>query len=51
METETLCPWCGAFSTRQCELEDEMGIGPWEESREDEVEIPGAEVGEQRVAS
>lgn len=28
-----LCPLCGAYSTRPCELEDEMdGICPWEES-------------------
>lgn len=27
-----LCPLCGAYSTRSCELEDEMdGICPWEE--------------------
>ena len=32
----TLCPFCGAYSTRQCELEDEMnGICPWEESEPD----------------
>lgn len=28
----TLCPFCGAYSPRQCELEDETGgICPWEE--------------------
>lgn len=32
-----LCPFCGAYSARQCELEDETGGEcPWELSRDDE---------------
>lgn len=27
-----LCPWCGAASRRQCELEEDMGSCPWEDS-------------------
>lgn len=27
-----LCPFCGAYSPRQCELEEETGgVCPWEE--------------------
>lgn len=41
-----LCPFCGAYSPKQCELEDETGgICPWEEAdydpdiaREDRIE-------------
>ncbi len=30
----SLCPFCGAYSPRQCELEEEAGgICPWEESQ------------------
>lgn len=30
------CPFCGAYSPRQCELEDETGgVCPWEESEPD----------------
>lgn len=32
LEPEPLCPFCGAYSPRQCELEDETdGVCPWEE--------------------
>lgn len=32
----TLCPWCGAYSKRSCEMRDEMdGVCPWEESEPD----------------
>lgn len=32
----TLCPICGAYSKRSCEMRDEMdGICPWEESEPD----------------
>jgi hypothetical protein len=32
----SLCPFCGAYSPRQCELEEESGgICPWEESGPD----------------
>lgn len=30
--TDPLCPFCGAYSRRSCELEDEAGCCPWEES-------------------
>ncbi len=34
--TTTLCPFCGAYSPRQCELLEETGgICPWEESEPD----------------
>ena len=32
MEEDTLCPWCGAYSKRACELKEGMGSCPWEES-------------------
>jgi hypothetical protein len=37
---EPLCPFCGAYSTRQCELEEEMpGCScPWEDQLADERE-------------
>lgn len=38
MSDGTLCPWCGAYSPRSCELEDEMGCCPWSESGEYESE-------------
>ena len=28
----TMCPVCGAYSRRSCEMEDELGVCPWEES-------------------
>ncbi len=34
--TDTLCPFCGAYSTRSCELEDEMGDCPWQYVLDDE---------------
>lgn len=30
-----LCPWCGAYSPRQCELEEEVGSCPWQDSEPD----------------
>lgn len=34
---DTLCPFCGAYSPRQCEMEEETGGNcPWEEVREQE---------------
>jgi hypothetical protein len=30
-----LCPFCGAYSSRYCELEEEMGSCPWEDSEPD----------------
>ena len=33
---EPLCPFCGAYSPRQCELlEESGGVCPWEESEPD----------------
>lgn len=35
-EHERLCPFCGAYSPRQCELEEETdGNCPWEMSEPD----------------
>jgi hypothetical protein len=35
--TDTLCPFCGAYSPRSCELEEETGGEcPWLEIIEDE---------------
>lgn len=31
----TVCPFCGAYSSRSCELEEEMGSCPWEDSEPD----------------
>jgi len=38
--SDPLCPFCGAYSTRQCELEEEMpGCScPWEDQLADERE-------------
>lgn len=30
-----ICPWCGAYDTRNCELEEETGSCPWEDSEPD----------------
>lgn len=30
-----LCPFCGAYSSRSCELQEEMGSCPWEDSEPD----------------
>jgi hypothetical protein len=36
MAMSTLCPACGAYSPRSCELADETGgICPWEEAQLD----------------
>lgn len=35
MADEPLCPWCGAYTRRSCEMEEEMGVCPWEESEPD----------------
>lgn len=35
-DSDTLCPFCGAYSVRSCELEEESGgVCPWEESQPD----------------
>lgn len=31
----SICPFCGAYSPRSCELEEEMGSCPWEDSEPD----------------
>ena len=33
---DSICPWCGAYSTRSCELEEEMGMCPWQEQQDAE---------------
>lgn len=30
-----ICPFCGAYSTSQCEYEDDTETCPWEESQPD----------------
>ncbi|MFG1388860.1 hypothetical protein [Xanthobacter versatilis] len=30
-----LCPFCGAYSSRSCELEEDMGSCLWEDSEPD----------------
>ena len=30
-----ICPWCGAYSRWSCEMEDEIGSCPWEDSEPD----------------
>lgn len=45
-DTPNICPFCGAYSIRSCELEEENGgVCPWEETqpdpdilREDQIE-------------
>lgn len=32
MSEKTICPWCGAWSRRSCEMEEQMGSCPWEDS-------------------
>ncbi|MET3648080.1 hypothetical protein [Phyllobacterium ifriqiyense] len=35
-ESKSLCPFCGAYSSKQCELEEETnGCCPWEEIEPD----------------
>lgn len=31
----TLCPFCGAYSRRSCELKEEMERCPWSEAEEE----------------
>ena len=36
MNGGSLCPFCGAYSTRSCELDDETGGScPWEEIQDE----------------
>ena len=30
-----VCPFCGAYSRRSCEMEDEMGFCAWDEPEPD----------------
>lgn len=34
-DPNTLCPFCGAYSRRSCEMEEERGSCPWEDSEPD----------------
>ena len=35
-----LCPFCGAYSRRSCEMEEETGgICPWEETDDEEEDF------------
>ena len=42
----SLCPWCGAYSPRYCDLDDEAGCCPWQESGEYERELEMEDDGE-----
>ncbi len=34
--SKSLCPFCGAYSPKQCELEEETGgVCPWEETEDE----------------
>jgi hypothetical protein len=45
-----LCPFCGAYSPRQCELEEESGgICPWEESEPDPDDLMEARREDERM--
>ncbi|MBB6306282.1 hypothetical protein [Xanthobacter tagetidis] len=35
------CPWCGAYSSRSCEMEEEVGSCPWEDSEPDNCSTCG----------
>lgn len=35
MTTAPLCQFCGAYSPMSCELREEMGSCPWEDSEPD----------------
>lgn len=35
----TLCPFCGAYSTRSCELIEDAGCCPWEEAEEEGISL------------
>lgn len=32
---KSMCPICGAWSRRSCDMEEELGVCPWEESQPD----------------
>jgi hypothetical protein len=34
-----LCPFCGAYSPRSCDLIDDAGCCPWEEAEEEGLSI------------
>ena len=35
MPSEPLCPFCGAYSPRSCDLSEDAGVCAWEESEPD----------------
>lgn len=35
MPRDPICPFCGAYSTRSCEMTEDVGICVWEESEPD----------------
>jgi hypothetical protein len=35
MPGDPLCPFCGAYSPRSCELSEDAGVCAWEESEPD----------------
>jgi len=46
----TLCPFCGAYSTRSCELLEETGGScPWEESEPDPDDLRDQHNEDQRM--
>ena len=42
VEKEMLCPFCGAYGPRQCELIDDAGCCPWEEAEEEGLALSDA---------
>lgn len=46
-----LCPFCGAHSPRQCELEEETGGScPWEDSQPDPDDLRDQRIENERMA-
>lgn len=39
MARPPLCPFCGAYSTRSCELIEDAGCCPWEEAEDAGVQL------------
>lgn len=39
MGSLTLCPFCGAYSSRQCELIEDAGCCPWEEAEDEGLRL------------
>lgn len=36
-EPQNLCPFCGAYSPRQCELIEDAGSCPWDEAEDQDA--------------